>query len=89
MNVRRGLLRLWVVASAIYIITDIAIYWSARKSGFDCLMRTKVGPWCDYWGSTDFVVALGELLLPPLAVLVLGGALIWAATGFRRDRPSN
>jgi hypothetical protein len=89
-RVARGLFRLWLVLSAIWILFVITKTW------FDItypttLTDTEVGlsP-----GMFDDLIIAGRAnsalkfgaalaLVPPLLVLALGSALIWAFRGFR------
>jgi hypothetical protein len=66
MNIRRGLLRLWIVVSIAWI-SIIGLVYSSLGSRTD---------------SDRLLLELG--LIPPATILVLGAALGWALTGFRR-----
>ena len=89
LRVARGLFRLWIVLSAVWILFVIARTW------FDIthpiLTDTEVGlpP-----GMFDDLIIAGRAnnalkfgaalaLLPPAVVLALGSALVWAFRGFR------
>jgi hypothetical protein len=85
MDVRRGILRLWLVASAAWIA------WTLWQSDVSCPL-TAIGiavpndPWCKdplvdpiaYY--SDLVVkALG----PPVSAAILWFAALWISAGFR------
>ena len=90
MNLRRGLLGLWVVFSIAWIIAV----------GFDGYFRQVMLPpviaiHLPMWGLTG-VNLFGRIVLievmdlawafgPPVAVLIIGAALSWAIAGFRRE----
>jgi hypothetical protein len=61
MNWTKGLFRLWIVVSALWIIFML---------GF------AAGENPNFW---QFA------LIPPLAVLAVGAALVWAVKGFRKS----
>ena len=70
MRVARGLLRLWLVLSVLWVAVVAYVTWSIA------------------WRSADpaaFVLAeaLPLALVPPVFVLALGAALVWAFRGFR------
>jgi hypothetical protein len=91
MNLRRGLLRLWVVFSVAWIIAV----------GFDIYFRGVVVQPGEYTigpptepGDID-VTLFGRMVVigvshlawafgPPVAVLIIGAALSWAIAGFRK-----
>jgi hypothetical protein len=71
MNLRRGLLRLWVVFSIAWIVfvgIDAIRYWDPRFTTWESSIRPHL-----QW-------AFG----PPVAVLLIGMGLWRAATGFRK-----
>ena len=83
MNWERGSFRLWVLGSAVYVAVIAGFQWSRLITALGCLLRFYVGPWCAYWRLSDYAVAFGSVLLPPVLVLGLGRALIWVGVGFR------
>lgn len=70
---RRGLFRLWVIATVafeIWIARDlIEFVWTYHPTG---------------WGENGLIWGLA-MVLPPLAVLAFGRALLWAIAGFRGE----
>jgi hypothetical protein len=80
-HTKRGLFRLWIVASVLWVCG--AILWVHND-------------FCDFWslplwcgGFWDFrtevqLQILLEIFGPPIAVFFLGLALIWAMKGFQR-----
>jgi len=104
MNLRRGLLRLWVVFSMAWIIAvGVHAYsvWPKNISNPWAAAYRSVGPAPDlpekatteeilenlnWLGARPFVRPHLEWALgPPVAVLIIGGALSWAIAGFRRE----
>jgi hypothetical protein len=69
MKVARGLFRLWLILSVLWI------------GGVVLLMWTEFPDDSAIWFRQASVFAL--LPLPPAFVLVLGSALVWAFRGFR------
>jgi hypothetical protein len=59
-NWRRGLVRLWLAATALWLVITVPIAWSSPLD-----------------------VAIRLCAVPPLAVLLIGGLLAWAISGFR------
>ena len=73
LNWRRGLWRLWVLASSAWVlgwIVYLAIW----------LLRTGM------WQTGDLLAIPVLLFGPPLALLVFGLATAWAFKGFARDK---
>jgi hypothetical protein len=66
LNYRRGLLRIWVVASVVWL-TAVLI-----SKDYSCWWRK--GPWC----ADDALILLG----PPIGLLVAGQLLFWIISGF-------
>ena len=93
MNWRRGLFRLWIVGSVLFVIAVAVISYSEIKAEFEAaklLTQADLGdfaalvpapyPWTilGIWAS----IAVGI----PLAVLALGASLVWAFSGFAAKR---
>jgi hypothetical protein len=68
-NVARGLFRLWLVVSVLYVILMVGDIWNVSQR----IGRIE-------WGH-----AAAVLLLPPIVVLAVGAAFVWAFQGFSRD----
>lgn len=91
MNWWRGLFRLWLTASLLWMALWIALNWSALATDFSCRFGAG-GPWCDYYPPKDFYLDGGlqdpsfweALLIPPTAALMLGLVVGWILKGFRR-----
>src|SRR5437870_1511027 len=94
MNVKRGVLRIWLVASATWVVGWAGyVRWTCQR----VLYGPTEGQWFCYVGFSDWMpfvsdfgfihyaslasVALGV----PLTILVLGAGTWWAITGFRFD----
>jgi hypothetical protein len=76
MNLRRGLLRLWVVLSLGWIVfVGIEIFPSVDWND----------PRVEQWRWHNLRLGLEWAFGPPIAVLIGGVALSWAVAGFRRD----
>jgi hypothetical protein len=90
MNWSRGLFRLWLAASLLWMALWIALDWRALATDFSCRFGSN-GPWCEY-PSKDFYLEGGlqdpsvweALLIPPIATLLLGLVMGWVIKGFRR-----
>jgi hypothetical protein len=67
-RVARGLFRLWLVLSVLWI----------AGVGLETYREWSYGLW---HGGSLFMLVFG--LLPPVFVLALGSALVWAVRGFR------
>ena len=91
MNVRRGLLRLWLFASTLWLISWAAYVWLSRIEAAEDTTREPFLAFHTDFGkgwtaASDF--ALGDYLSLaaigigiPLAVLMLGFAACWVAAG--------
>jgi hypothetical protein len=77
MNWRVGLLRLWLVATAIWFVIVVGFAWSVYPYGFTTFYNLF-----DWAGDTLPGLA-GWLFIPPIAVLAAGASLAWALHGFR------
>ena len=67
MNWKRGFLRFWIVASALWIALWVHIVYFEQQ---------------DFLSQTNIVILICVVLLPPGALFFVGLALIWVATGF-------
>ena len=74
MNFRKGLFRIWIVASVIWIVfefTHLGNYWYENH-----LFRPEA--------DVDFIIVLViSLFTPPLAFLLTYWVAVWIARGFR------
>jgi hypothetical protein len=75
MNVRRGLFRIWIAVTAVYVIWGIidsaeGIYWKFHISA--------QGRWL------HLAIAVAMAVGVPLLVLGIGWAFFWIADGFRQ-----
>jgi hypothetical protein len=101
LNVRRGLFRLWLVATSIYLTVIIL----SAASQIDRVLSAPPA-----WGANEPIIApppagfivdahplarsIGEIigrmgmlaLLPPVLVFALGLALLWISAGFAEKR---
>jgi hypothetical protein len=100
MNLRRGLFRLWLVGSALFVLAVAVVSYAPIKAEFEGVARNAYAPSTDEqiaavltnvrppspWTSvgTAAAIALGI----PLAVLALGASLVWAFSGFATKRKS-
>jgi hypothetical protein len=93
MNVRRGLLRLWLFASTLWFISWAAYVWLSRIEAVeDTTGQSFVAFHTDFGKGLKAVsdLALGDYLSLaaigigiPLAVLILGCGAWWVAAGFK------
>jgi hypothetical protein len=80
-NFQRGLFYLWIVVSVAWILIV------GSNSRVWCTFGDQSALWCgeheiyaeEVWGELASVFAV------PLAVLIAGAGLLWAARGFRRN----
>jgi hypothetical protein len=82
MNIRRGLFRIWLVASLAWIVSS---FWM-----FDYSCFFGHYPWCDWWVvspllSSTYVEVLVKTFGPPLVALVGGMAAFWSVAGFKSN----
>lgn len=93
MNTQRGLLRIWMIASVIWIIYLAWDFWQSCR----LIPGTGRGAlWCDT-GQDDWLTELKNIglmdygrgavmaLTPPIISLILGFAIAWTIKGFRKD----
>ena len=90
-RVARGLFRLWLVLSVLWVagigatslIFDETVSAYVRlESMFDTCIKVKKADECAEWLRWG---APWLALVPPIVVLVIGWALIWAFRGFRQE----
>ena len=79
MNWRRGLFRLWIVGSVLFVIAVAFICYSEIKSDAEVGIGGPA-PW------TILAMCAGIAFGIPLAVLALGASLVWAFSGFAAKR---
>jgi hypothetical protein len=77
MHWRVGLLRLWMVATAIWFVIVVSLEWLDYPYGFTTFYNLLD------WARDTLPGLAGVLFVPPLAVLAVGAALLWAFRGFR------
>ena len=101
MNLKRGLFRLWLVVSVLFgaavvvysvpsIIEEFSLPASFDQGRVDLdpdiRMLRDAGVWVPYaMLGRMAAIAIGV----PIGVFLLGSALFWAASGFKRGRSSN
>jgi len=73
MNWRRGLFRLWIVGTALFVLAIAFISYSEIKA------HAEVP-----WAKLEMCAAIAFGI--PLAVLIIGASLVWAFTGFAAKR---
>lgn len=88
MDIRRGLFRLWLIASALWVTGTV---WIAYKSASACwycsdpiVGGSPVTPQQPALSDPGFW--LGTVIAPPLAAGLCLTALIWIVLGFRKER---
>ena len=90
MNVNRGLLRAWIVCSLIWCAGWLAFVWTtcdrftgALELGVYCyttLSRTM--SLLQFFGLKEYAEIGATALAPPIAALIIGAGIVWAAKGF-------
>jgi len=86
MNLRRGLVRLWVIASAVWVV-----FWLWRAD-IPCLLGYTSGgeaPWCKDPLQYSMNVGVSDALLVigvPIVTGLIGLAVAWITQGFRAGR---
>jgi hypothetical protein len=70
MNWRRGLFRLWIVGTVLFVLAIAFVSHNEVKMQFVDILG--------WWVTIAFGI--------PLAVLVLGASLVWAFSGFAAKR---
>jgi hypothetical protein len=111
-NMRRGLLRFWVLGTACWIVAGVYLHqndllviigytkfpdWEFTTLA-NCWERDSTGSrWVDAWSSwfrPECYAAhrraywgLVWVLMPPVAVLILGSSIGWVLSGFRGKQP--
>jgi hypothetical protein len=81
MRIERGLFRIWVVCSAVWIA-----YWLWWLAG-GC-RNYPIGTMCHGWllrelDLGEYVQLAGFVIGPPVAVFAVGLGVLWAVRGFR------
>ena len=89
MNLRRGLFRLWLVVSALWVVFAVAFDWRSWSTAIGCLLDDTSSPWCKYWDLSDYAQGFLISFGPPFALFGIGAGLLWAAYGFVRDQRPN
>jgi hypothetical protein len=94
MNVHRGLLRLWIAVSGLWIAVSAWLFWKSCIAGPDGALWCTIGDddWIaelSYFGFRDAVRLAIWLFGVPLACFVLGRAFLWVRNGFLSAPKSN
>jgi hypothetical protein len=90
MNIRAGLLRLWVVLSILWVLGNAWLSWDALAGNCPDVSDPNGINFCELaheFGASLFeerVRALGFAFGPPILVLLLGLSLLWVASGFSK-----
>jgi hypothetical protein len=95
MNIRHGILRLWLVMSAIWLASWGAYVWGSRIDGAEdahgerlLAFHTDFGKgWTELkdFGFGDYLSLTAIGIGIPLAVLMVGYGVWWVAGGFKRN----
>jgi hypothetical protein len=94
-RITRGLFRLWLVSSVLWAGSMAAVTW--QDLAYPILSDAEVGlspaiggelpdaPWIlrEKREMETIKYAVGLALVPPMLVLMIGSALVWAFRGFR------
>ena len=91
MNIRRGLFRVWILASACWITGYIWYFWAhcfrLQDDTLMCMESYGYDDWAkplSYFTFIDYLRIAGIVLSGPVIVIALGAAISWAVTGFRQ-----
>ncbi len=89
-NWRRGLFRLWIAASFLWMVGAGAVFQKVIRRDVSTLMMDRPPGAFDEYPIVDDLIAQENLmfvasviLLPPILVLALGWAGLWIVRGFR------
>ena len=98
MRIARGLFRLWVVASILWVLFVSVMTWQTwpldeERSGMTSAPTND--PEFEAWKAKNRIAERRDALVkgaviaftPPVAVLLLGMSLMWVARGFRPEKP--
>lgn len=80
MNWRRGIFRLWAVASVIWIVVSVWLRHQLEASILDMPLGFRLER-----GLMDWRFWAEEVLLPPIATAAAGLIVCWIANGFRKS----
>jgi hypothetical protein len=91
MNVRRGLFRVWLVASILWAAFATWSFWNSCVPGPDGWLWCATGQddWImemRYFKLTDAMRLAAWLLGAPLAAFIAGAAGLWVTAGFSRAK---
>lgn len=84
-NWLRGLFRLWLLASLSWVGCVFWIEWTTLKADLSCIVRpSEVSPdvWCRFRDEVDLLLLT---FVVPVAILLLGYAMVWVGRGFRHS----
>lgn len=85
MNFRRGLFRLWIIASLVWFVGWLGYLWAFCEptgySGFVKFCSSSSSFWNFGFWSYESIAAMG--IGPAMAAFILGLAGLWAAKGFQ------
>jgi hypothetical protein len=91
MNIGRGLFRLWLIASVVWVGACLL------RFDFSCFFGSY--PWCEWWmlhrvhyyfsSNNEYVETLALTFGVPIVAFIIGAAILWAVKGFQREKPSN
>jgi hypothetical protein len=81
MNWQRGLLRVWVVLSLLWIAYGVVQAWTP----LGCWTGFSAGPWCRYVYAQPATLA-AIILGPPIVLWMAGAIVIWVLRGFSKPR---
>ena len=88
MNIKRGLFRVWLVCSVLYVMgvlaVGIPVIWNEFGMGGETFPLTVSVPAPQPWSKLAMVT--GAAFGVPAVVYGLGLAFLWAISGFRESR---
>jgi hypothetical protein len=84
MNLQRGLFRLWLLLSVLWVgfmvwVHEPPCLFGKYSRNPYCAFSSPVNP------ASEYLSFAAGALGPPIAILLLGYSLLWVLKGFRRD----
>jgi hypothetical protein len=89
-NWKRGLLRVWVIASLIWLAGWLLYFWATCNLNPDndlYCYTSFLDDWmkpAPYFTFLDYASIVATGMVVPIAALIIGFGILWAVGGFRR-----
>lgn len=85
MNWRRGLFRVWILTSILWV-ASCPLLARPHAWSVDCVYPTSSILWCEAFGRSDLPRLLRWMAAVPFALLMAGIAILWTIKGFRSNQ---